>query len=370
MTPVTLPDDVVAAARTGRAAVLEAVAGHGGTPLRFDVTVTLIHVGVADGVAVRHWLDIFPPIPAFSRMDGTDLWATSFEFPADARIEYKLAIRRRGRRRLTLDRFNPVRAPNPWGFNSELLGAGYRAPQWVHRRPAVARGSVTRHDFDSEVYGEERSLHIYRPAGGRVAALLVVHDGSDYLHFAGLTNVLDNLIATGDIPPVAAVLTDPGDRFAEYRASAAHAAHVVDEVLPLARSGIAADRIVAIGASLGGVAALHTAWAYPDVFAGLVLQAGSFVAELGGPFRRGPVFAPVARFLRRFTAEPRPLPPRVHVSCGRFDGLVNEAQVIAELLAGRDVDVGYADIAAGHDWHTWRDLLGSALVHVVGKKEA
>ncbi len=370
MTEIALPDDVAAAARIGRPAVVEAVAARGGTPLRAGDGVTLVHLGVADAVAVRHWLDIFPPVPAFSRIDGTDLWATSFEFPAEARIEYKLAIRRRGRQRLALDRFNGARAPNPWGFNSELAGAGYRAPEWTRLRSGVARGLVSRHDFDSRVYGEDRSLHIYRPAGGGAEALLVVHDGGDYLGFAGLAKVLDNLIAAGKIHPVAAVLTDPGDRIAEYRASATHAAHIVEEVLPVARAEVAAERVVAMGASLGGVAALHAAWAYPGVFSGLVLQAGSFVADLGGPFRRGPVFAPVVRFLRRFMAEPRPLPPRAHVSCGRFDGLVNEARAMADHLAGRGVDVGYADIAAGHDWHTWRDLLGSALVHILGRKEA
>lgn len=369
MSTAALPHQIIEAALHGREALTSAIAEQGGTPLRHDGHVTLVHVGRADSVALRHWLDIFPPIPEFHRLDGSDAWAASFPMPGDARFEYKLAVHSHGRQRLYIDQLNQSRVANPWGFNSELLGADYRSPTWATLLPGVARGTVTRLELESEVYGSNRPVHIYTPAAGDARALLVVHDGDDYLRFAGLAKVLDNLIAAGEIPPVAAVLADPDNRLAEYRASPAHAAHIVEEVIPLAVREVATSHVVGMGASLGGVAALHAAWTYPGAFAGLILQAGSFVAELGGPFDRGPVFGPVTRFMARFNSQMRPLPARIHVSSGRFDGLIGEARRMADTLTERGVDVGYADVAAGHDWHTWRDLLRSGLIHMFGDEE-
>ena len=205
-------------------------------------------------------------------------------------------------------------------------------------------------------------VSVYTPARGEPDTLLVVHDGSDYLDYAGLAKVLDNLIADGTIAPVAAVLVDPRDRMAEYRASNRHADYLAREVVPFALTLTGSTRAVAMGASLGGVASLHAAWRHPGDFSGLILQAGSFVTEMG-PFGRGHAFGPVIRFLQRFYAAPGRLPERIHISCGRFDGLIGDARRMASDLDALGVTVGYADNDTGHDWHGWRDLLREALIH-------
>lgn len=361
---MVLPPDLENAARTGRAEFAAAVHERGGSPLRDDHTVTLVYTGVADRVHVRHWLDIFPEIPAFSRVDGNNVWATTFSLTPEARIEYKLAVESHGRHRLKIDPFNPEHAPNPWGASSELRGSSYRPPDWANLSSTIAHGTVTWHEVPSTVFCDTRPVHLYRPAGDRAQALLVVHDGTDYLEFANLVRVLDNLIAAGDIAPIAAVLTDPVDRMAEYRASKAHASHVVSELVPFAQVEFGPLPVIAMGASLGGVASLHAAWEHPGVFDGLILQAGSFVTELG-PFGRGTVFNPVVRFMRRFDETPRALPERIHVSSGAFDGLINEARTMADRLDRKGVSVGMAEVLAGHDWRAWRDLLRPALRHVL-----
>ncbi len=348
--------------------MLRAVGDAGGTPFHTDGRVTLVHVGVADAVALRHWLDIFEPIPQFVEI-AEDVWVTSFAFPQDGRIEYKIDVMRHGRHRLRVDPLNPTRVANPWGGNSVLRGSRYQPPKWTALDPTVARGVITRVETMSKTFGDERALHLYHPAAGTPRALLLVHDGDDYLQFAALGRVLDNLIAAGDLPPVAAVMVDPGDRMAEYRADPTHAEFVVREVIPLARGDTGAADVVAMGASLGGVASLHVAVTHPGVFAGLILQAGSFVTAQG-PFKRGPVFAPVIRFMKSFLTNNAPIPRRVHVSCGSFDGLVNEAAMMSEVLAERGAAVGYCDVPAGHDWHAWRDMLRPALIHTLGDTEA
>jgi len=363
-----LPAALAAAVRRGPRALQAEIAAAGGTPLRNEDTVTLFHIGVADAVTVRHWLDVFEGIPPFTSIGGDEMWMTSFDLEPDARVEYKIAVHRHGRQRLRLDALNPHRAANPWGANSELRGAAYQPPPWTVRRPGMARGTVTRHDFESAVFDEERSFHMYTPFKGQPDTVIVVHDGDDYLQYAGLAKVLDNLIHDGEIPPVAALLIDSGDRFGEYRGAARHATHLIEEVLPAARAFTGATSFIAMGASLGGVASLHAAWSHPGTFAGLVLQAPSLVSALG-PFGRGAVFEPVVRFMRRFQAAPGALPARVHISCGRYDGLINEARRSCDFLQHAGVNVAIAEVAAGHDWSAWRDTLRPALRHVLGQKE-
>lgn len=368
MTVPLLPDNVAAALPGGPAAVTRAVAAAGGTPFHDDGQVTLMYVGVADGVALRHWLDVYDPIPPFVQV-APEVWATTFPFPSEARVEYKIDVLRHGRHRLRLDGLNPQRASNPWGDNSELRGVEYQPPKWATLDPTVSQGQVRRLEIKSQAFGDERALHVYLPAVGRPGRLLIVHDGDDYLQFARLGLVLDNLIAGGELPPVAAVMVEPGDRMAEYRADPTHAEYLVREVVSLGRRETGADEVVVMGASLGGVASLHAATTHPGEFAGLILQAGSFVTAQG-PHGRGPVFAPVIRFMKRFLEGSAPVPPRIHVSCGRYDGLIAEAEMMRDVLARRGAEVGYADVLAGHDWHAWRDLLRPALNYVVGEPGA
>lgn len=363
MPDLHLPAPVRAALGSDLNAVRHAVAKVGGTPFRHRDNVTLLYAGIADGVEVRHWLDIFPDTPPFQPLRRDDLWATTFRLEPDARIEYKLAVRRHGRQRLRNDGLNPIQASNPLGSNSVLRGAEYSPPEWAMPQDGVRRGLVTRREMESKAFGDERAVHIYQPAFGDPEMLLVVHDGSDYLDYANLGRVLDNLIAAESIPPLAAVMVDPRNRMDEYRASPRHASFVAEEVVPFALAETGATQPVAMGASLGGVASLHAAWLHPGVFSGLILQAGSFVTSLG-PFGRGHVFTPVVKFMEKYSSSPGRPPERVHVSCGRYDGLIGEARVLAEQLRSLGVDVGYADNGAGHDWHGWRDLLRDALIHV------
>lgn len=363
---IPIPANVVQAARESARAVEAALNRKGGTPLRDGNLVTLFYHGVADAVRVNHWLDIFPPIPDFRMVADTKLWWTQFELPPDARIEYKISVERHDRRRLVVDRFNMNIAPNPWGTNSILTGSEYVEPQWAQFDPAVPQGPILTEVLTTELDEAPRIVRLYTPPTGTRYPLLVVHDGSDYLDFAGLATVLDNLIAAGDIPPVAAVFSDPVDRFGEYRANDAHAAYLVDTLIPAARRHVDVTGLIALGASLGGVASLHAAWANPGVFDGLILQAGSFVVELGGPHHRSVVFKPVIKFMKRFLSDPRDLPPRIHLSCGLYDGLVDDNRRLAEQLSHATTSVGHAEVASGHDWHAWRDLLRPGLMHTLG----
>ena len=169
---------------------------------------TFVYRGRADAVRWRSWITACliaaDATAAFRRCLGIAHRAAT-----GSRIEYKFEIEQDEHVEWILDPLNPVIATDPFGANSVCRGYGYVRPQWTLPDPATKPGSWTR-SLDSRAFGTTRSLGLYVPAEferGIRYPLLVVHDGFDYLRYANLQVVLDNLIQRRDIPPLIAVLT-------------------------------------------------------------------------------------------------------------------------------------------------------------------
>ncbi len=324
-----------------------------------------LYLGEADAVALQHQMDGYSPLPPFVG-EARGVWWLTIQLPDEARVEYRIAVTRRGRRRAILDPMNRARARNPFGSNSVVTGPEYKPPAWATPGPGGLRGDWAELSLDSDHFDATKTVPIYATPGstdGR-APLLVVHDGTEYFEYAALGAVLDNLALQGTIDPPVVALTNPGLRAGEYTGDDRHAGHIVGEVLPAVEREFRIDpqRRVAAGASLGGVAALHAAWSHPGVFDGLILQSASVVTAMDGRHGRGRVFAPVAAFMARLASDPRPeMASRVHLSCGRYDGLYRDNLQFRRLLAGWGVDVGWEEAPDGHNWENWRDRLRSGL---------
>ncbi|MCP3974038.1 MAG: hypothetical protein GY720_06040 [bacterium] len=354
------PPELVAAAKRGPAAAVQMVTERGGGPLQDRASTTFVYVGKAETIELTHWMNIFPTVPPFARIDNTDVWWTTVELPEAARVEYRLTVQRDDRLRLVPDPLNPQRSAGPFGANSVATGPDYKRSPHAIAVSGVPSGQVVDLPVVSGVFGETRTTKLYLPAGyaGEPVALVVVHDGSDYLNFAALGTVLDNLNTTTS---VAALMVNPDDRMVEYGADARHAEHLICEALPTAGEGVTISKVIGLGTSFGGVAALHAAWQYPGTFSALVLQSGSFVEATGGPFGRDERFAPVLEFMGELWEEPGDLPARMHLSCGQFDGLIGDNRRMVERLRGLGIEVGWDEAPDGHHWGLWRDSLGPGL---------
>lgn len=179
------------------------------------------------------------------------------------------------------------------------------------RDPDVPRGSVTVLDLTtSAVFPDTaRRVWVHRPAGlddDRETGLMVFNDGWWYLDPDGDMRgavVMDNLAATGEVPPLTTVFVDPGvriagdgtrerNRNAEYDAfTDDYARLLIEEVLPAvsARFAISADPHVRgiCGGSSGANAAMTAVWLRPDAFGRAILFNASFAQIPGGnPFPR------------------------------------------------------------------------------------
>jgi enterochelin esterase-like enzyme len=113
-----------------------------------------------------------------------------------------------------------------------------------------------------------------------------------------------------------------------------------------------------MGASLGAVAALHTAWQHNAAFSGLLLQSGTFAQTPGwGPAQ--PILGPIADLLHRL--EPSNLPHQVYLSCGTYERMIGENRYMAQRLQKAGVKVKYSESRDGHTWEAWRDRLSEGL---------
>ncbi|HLU38302.1 MAG TPA: alpha/beta hydrolase-fold protein, partial [Planctomycetota bacterium] len=307
-------------------------------PIVEDRTVTFAYHGEATAVQLVHWIHGLESAQPFERLPGTDLWYLSMDLPRASRVEYKLAISHGPHRQLVRDPLNPNFARDPFGANSVVHGADYQVPDWTRPDEEARRGEVHPMRITGQALGD-RDVRIYVPARFRRTRrypLLIVHDGSDYLEFAGLQTVLDNLIHRLEVPPLITVLTDAGDRMREYAADPRHADFLVRDLLPQVESAWPVVREPAarcvMGASFGAVAALSTAWRYPGVFGRLLLQSGSFAFTDIGRHDLGPHWDPVVEFVNQFRRAPGRPADKVFLSCGCYEGLVYYNRSMVPLL--------------------------------------
>lgn len=329
---------------------------------------TFLWRGQADGVRLRHWIFGLPSAEALHRVAGTDLWYYVMPLPAGSRVEYKLEITRGRDVQWIQDPLNSQLAHDPFGANSVCHGEGYEIPPWTQPQPGVPEGTLEERVFESPALGDARRITLYLPARYRATRrypLLMVHDGGDYLRFAALKTVLDNLIHRLEIPGLVAALMHPPDRMAQYRGQEAHASYLVEELVPqlegeLPLVGEPWARCL-MGASLGGVATLATAVAHPGFFGRLLIQSGSFAFSDIGEHGRGPVFDPIADFVNAYRRSPTAVSEKVFLSCGTYESLIYENRSLVPILQETGMDVLFVEARDGHNWENWRDRLRAGL---------
>ena len=172
----------------------------------------------------------------------------------------------------------------------------------------VPEGKVTRHSWSSKIFdGTVRDYYVYVPAkydAARPTAVMVFQDGHAYVNKNGeyrVPVVFDNLIASGDFPPIIGIFIDPGHRgdplpasrwsannrsFEYDTVSDQYARFLLEEILPEVGKSYNLtsdpDQRAICGASSGGICAWTVAWERPDAFRKVLSHIGSFTNIRGG----------------------------------------------------------------------------------------
>jgi enterochelin esterase family protein len=322
-----------------------------------------------DSVFLLHWVFGLESRQPFLRLGNSGAFYLPVELPHKARVEYKLEVVRGGSISWVRDPHNPRQAFDPYGSNSVCAMPGYQEPRWIAPEPGARTGRIVSFGHKSEVYGGDREIQVYLPSEygpSKRYPLMICHDGRDYLRFASIQTVLDNLIARHEVAPLLVAFTNGHDRNREYGADPRQPKYVVEELLPTLRErfGVSDDPsdLGIMGASFGGVTSLFTAWTYPGVFGKLLLQSGSFVFTDIGHHGRSPLFDPVVQFVNAFRNDPGRIDARrVFLSCGQFESLIWFNRSLGPLLRDAGVDTRFVESSDGHNWIAWRDRLREGL---------
>ena len=358
--------------RSRTEAELDAFQRHWAFPYAEGDSAVFFHRADADAVFLVHWVFGLESRQPFLRIDGTNAWYLLIELPARARVEYKLEVVRGGQSQWIRDPLNQRQAFDPYGSNSVCAMPGYEEPRWVAPEQGVRKGRIVGFSHHSHVYGGTRETQVYLPSEykpHKKYPLLICHDGRDYLRFAAMQTVLDNLIGRHEVAPILVAFTNGHDRNREYGADPRQPEFVVQELLPAVRErfGVSHDPndLGLMGASFGGVTSLFTAWTYPGVFKRLLLQSGSFVFTDIGHHGRSALFDPVVKFVNQLRADPgRVDAERLFLSCGQFESLIWFNRSLHPLLRDAGLDVRYVESPDGHNWIGWRDRLRDGLTYV------
>lgn len=184
------------------------------------------------------------------------------------------------------------------------------------QKEGIPRGTVNRHLWQSTIYpGTIREYYVYVPAqydpkGSEKAAVMVFQDGHAYVDENGQIRVpvvLDNLIASGELPVMIAIFVNPGwfakelkepqkwkapegvgsNRSVEYDTLDGNYAkfletEILAEVGKTLRLTDDPGRRAICGMSSGGICAFTVAWERPDLFGKVLSHIGSFTNIRGG----------------------------------------------------------------------------------------
>ncbi len=209
------------------------------------------------------------------------------------------------------------------------------------------------------VLGRSLRVRVWSPGDGEMP-LLLVHDGPDYVTQAALVQWAGAMIESGAVGPFRVALLPPGDRGQWYSASAAYGRALCRRIVPaLGKHMPVADRPVGMGASLGALAMLQAQRAWPDTFAGLFLQSGSFFVPRFDRNESGfSRYGRIVRFVRgvlRTTIHDDPVP--VVMTCGREEENLYNNRLVAGALRAQGYELDLAEVPGGHDYPSWRDAL-------------
>lgn len=345
--------------------------------------------------AVRLWTDIVlgEPRPDLDFVRVDDDWRLSIPLPPVDRLEYQFIARERGSdaepepsaqptdaepepelgaETYLLDPGNPRRVGGAFGDHSELALPGYRAPEWLTAEPLAA----DRAEYTLDTRVGPIDLQVWSPHGlgsDTPAPLLLAHDGPEFDALAGLTHAVGAAIGSGRLPAHRIALLAPGPRDERYAANDDYAHALCREVIPaLTQAYRAAGPPTLMGASLGGLAALHAHWRHPGTMGGLFLASGSFFTPPLDPQESGyRFFDDIAAFVAQVGATPSDAPaarelPAVTMVCGTAEeNLANNEELRATL--GRWGDIGWGTVRDGHCYTCWRDLLDPHLIGLLAR---
>jgi enterochelin esterase-like enzyme len=303
-----------------------------------------------------------------SKIPGTDIWILKASLPPDARLDYKIVL---DDKNWILDPHNPFQQ---WsGLGGGMPNSELRMPQWNRDPLAVAdptsiKGSLKKDFILSSkllAYDITYSLYVHPFAANKPTPILYVTDGYEYLHheMGNMTIVLDNLISQKKIVPVTVVFVDnrepanPGNnrRMSEMSLNQNYLRFFTDELIPAVEKDrpIPAGQRGIMGTSLGGLTAAYFAFSRPDVFGLAGIQSPAF-------WYKPDIYSICDNRDKR--------PVKTFITTGTINDTKEGAEKMKTILQKNACTFEYKEVAQGHSWGNWKDLIDDILIYFFAGK--
>jgi enterochelin esterase family protein len=356
------------------AALIEQFLGDAPLPwVEYDGTVTWIYRDAAAGevALVGDILGYDAARNRMARLPGSELHYLTAHIPVDAQIEYVFAVdnpqpaahdRDCWLQRCKTDPLNPAEIVelHPLRAFSTLAMPNAR-PTPELESESVAGGSMAYHVVGSAARGDWRRVWVYLPPNydpqARRYPALYLNDGEAYLLSARTPEIMDVLLAQGEVVPAILVFVEhqaPCD--AADQADVSLVSFLADELAPwidarYATSTDPQERAVG-GAGSGAALSLYAALERPDAFGRVIAQ-----SPLAGP-----LLEQIAPLLERNSARGFG-PPHCYVDGGRYqpDEMVQGIQALCAALLAGGAAVSYQGFAGDGSFLSWRTTLPDAL---------
>ncbi len=243
-----------------------------------------------------------------------------------------------------------------------------------HKLEPQQIGTVHRYSWSGTVFPGTRRAYIYTPPNydpNSQYPVYYVQDGVAFYRTGRLSEVLDRLLALGQISPAVLVFLEPNDRNLEYYLNPLYPEFLEDEVLPYIEANFAVRRDAAgrglWGASLGGLISVYTALERPHIYSRVISHSGAFIAEHGAVSAHGKHDTTFAKetLLERVLHNP-PTHLRLALDCGTLEWLCGPNRRMAATLYDQKIPHQYLEYASGHNWVGWRNALPKALLYMLG----
>jgi len=349
-------DAVNAAPESLRTALVDSfVLAHPQSPyFEFDTLAHYYYRGGTASVAVPGDANQWDPAAfPMSRLSTTTFWYRTESFESDARLDYKYVL---NGSTWILDPRNPYTVTGGFGPNSELRMPAFVPPEEIVYDPGIPHGSLYDTTFFSTNLHNSRLVRVYTPPGYGSPldsfAVVVFHDGLEYLTLGSAANVIDYLIHEGRIEPIIGVFVPPVNRESEYAGTMQDefTSFIVEELMPWVDSRWRTKRDpssrATLGASNGGNIALWLGMSHPEVFGNVAAHSSNIQSSISDGFQNGPL-----------------LDLRLYMDLGTYDIplLIGLVRNFIPILQARGYPYTYNEFHEGHSWGNWRAHLDNAL---------
>ncbi len=251
---------------------------------------------------------------------------------------------------------------------------------WILPRPDVPSGRVTMHHISSQILDNERRVWVYTPSSYSPDTspyhFMLLFDGWRYFQALSITNTLDNLITTGAIPPLVAILIDCLDqptRTRELTCSLPFVDFLTVELLPHLRQqynrSVDPTQAIVAGCSYGGMAAAFIGLQRPDLFGNVLSQSGTFWWKPDDEVE-------YEWLARQFVDAPK-CPLRLYLEIGLLEGRFADMpspleanRHLRNVLRAKEYDLHYLEYPGGHDYLRWRGSLADSLMTLTSARPA